>query len=69
MTRKDNKEIRDGIAKICHDDDFTTEMADRSYITEEYETAPEEVKASYREQADRILAYLHSKGYQKKEVK
>ena len=52
-------ETRDGIAKICHDDDFTAEAG---YIAEEYETAPEVVKESYREQADKIMAYLDSHG-------
>jgi len=54
------KETREGIAKICYDDDFTAEAG---YIAEEYETAPEEVKESYREQAGQILALIREAGY------
>ena len=55
-------QIREEIAQICHNDDFTTEMADRKYITQNYETAPEEVKESYRQEVDQILALIYEWG-------
>ena len=53
-----SKTLREQIAQFCHDNDFTTGMAEKPYVAESWDTAPKEVRESYLRDAKAILTIV-----------